>query len=1095
MLDTLVPWALLLGVVAATQVFANPDDGVNARFQFDNSLQDTDGEYTLTGAGVETAYVARGTGTALELAGESWLEVPQAVHTALQRDQSLSLSVDFYFKDTGEDESVRVILSNKDWAYDVFGLKIEVFNERIEWQPEGIIFVQFNIGVGTREVATRFFDLPMDQWHTATVDIDFVTNEVAFGVNGRKENKSLNESEGGESIDPTAFISHLGETPFRLGAHQSAAGVEPEWRNEFDIENGNTTTSNLAEVYLDNFVIQSPKPDGDAATVNASLRAFNRHLSGEEVLGNAALEAELLALRENLSGIDFAAISDEAGQFVSAHAEAFGPVYAIVERNNLDNVRYDDLPATSKAYVDLGVWMLESGLPDSDPSSAAGVTYIEHREWPGALAPGAERVTGGSADIRAEYVRDPGYLMGGMRQEPESELAAYLYRPTGFYAPAGEVVTVTVPDALVDSGLHLRVGVHADNHSLLASTSRFPKLTVDYRIDAATTEVLNPFGGNIYVLVPQDTDLGWHEITIDGAARAPYFSTRSGYETPSSEWSAIRQYPGVTADFESDKFMVSVPSAQIRTFDEAAALLERWDQIMDIFQVLHGRPMARSRAEAYVLDSTQLVVGSFPGGYPVTPGLYAEGPNGITDGFYSPFAVLNEGNWEQDLGLLVMLHELGHHHYGRFLLEGEQESYVNVPAVAVLQQLYGLTYDEALSFSGYQYFSRTDAAIDWMVTQNFRNGDAIGFDPTTEEPAIETSYQARGHAKYVDLAAIFGTWEALGDVYRTYYEDDLVTGTPPGTQAGVTHDDFLVRGSEALGCNLASLFHFWGIHPSASVAEQIVAYPACDGAAQRLIHYLDSAPRTNGEIASFYNEKTAVQENQLNAEVYGQLLESFDVEQAQEIRDVGGALLEAYFGVTADEPPSVPGVLTTALTVNPDAGGSVEFAWEPSVDPQDKPLTYAWALLDGESGEEVLSRAWVEGTSVSIGMDELSEALGLDEAGDAPVMVTQQVTTSDTFTVVSSSKVATTISTGPGDDSGGDETGGDESGGGGDAGDGDSGGDASPPPADDTATTPDPAPTPGGGGGGGGSFSLLTLFALVLMAAGRRQRPLTARMS
>ena len=643
----------------------NSTTPINSRYLFENNLDDEASDYLLSLNGLQTeSYVARENETAFHLQDRTWLEVPEQMHADMQLDESLSISVDFNFVNTGEDESIRVILSNKDWAYDVPGLKITAFNEKIEWQPDGIIFVQFNIGVGTREIATRFFELSMDEWHTATVDLDFASGTVAFGINGREVIKSLTESEGGEAVDPSQFISWMGQTPFRIGVHQSPEGEEPEWRNEYDINNGNTTTSNLAEVYIDNLIIQSPKPDGDVAVVKSSLTAFTQHLNGSLPLSDADLEQQLINFRQNIDGTEFSEFASEAKAFADTHASVNGALYKIQERNNLDNVVYDDLSAVSRAYVDLGVWLQLAGLTSDNASSAEGLTYIEHSEWPGALANDAQRITGGTADIRASWVRDPGYLMGGMRQEPDSELAAHLYRPTGFYAPSGEVVSVKVDEALVNSGLHIRIGSHADNHMALTSTSRFPVLSTIFRIESTTTNIVSPFGGNIYILVPQDTDLGWTEIEVDGAVRAPFFSTREGYQTSEADWSIIRQYPGVFADFESDKFMITVPTAQIQNFDEPVRLLQRWDEIMDILQTLHGRPFERSRAEAYVLDASQLVIGSFPGGYPVTPGLYAEGDNGITDGYYTPFAALNEGSWEQDRGMLIMLHELGHHHYG-----------------------------------------------------------------------------------------------------------------------------------------------------------------------------------------------------------------------------------------------------------------------------------------------------------------------------------------------------------------------------------------------------------------------------------------------
>ena len=1000
--------ALLFFAMSSVARAEDATNVVDSNYLFDGNFDDEADVYDLSLLGLETEnYVTRDNGQALELADRTFLEVPQQMHADLQLDKSLHISVDFLFRDTGEDESIRVILSNKDWAYDIPGLKITAFNEKIEWQPDGIIFVQFNIGVGDREIATRFFDLPMNVWHNAAVTLDFEANTVVFSVNGRKLTKSLTEAEGGELVDPSQFISALGSKPFRLGVHQSFDGGETEWRNEFDIENGNTTTSNLAEVLIDNFIVQSPRPAGDTTVIINALSKLTGHLTEAEPLTDVEISAYLTDLRQNLPGTDFSAFATQAKAFITAHQSVYGAIYRILERNNIDNVVYDELPDVSKAYVDLGVWLLEQGLTPENASSAEGLVFVEHREFPGALADGAERVTSGTADIRAEFVRDPAYLMGGMKLEPDSELAAYLYRPTGFYAPAGELVTVNVDPSWVNSGLHIRVGAHADNHISLSSTSRFPLLSVDYRIESETLQVINPFGGNIYVLVPQDTDLGWNQVEFLGAVRAPYFSTRAGYKTPADEWQNIRQYPGVWTDFESDKFMITVPTAQLQSFNQPTLLLERWDQIMDIMQTVHGRPLERSRAEAFLLDATQLVIGSYPGGYPVTPGLYAEGANGITDGSYSPFAVLRESFWEQDLELAIMLHELGHHHFGRFITEGEQESYVNVPAMAVLNQMYGLSLDDSLSNSEYQKFSRTDAAIDWMVTHNFRNGNKIGYDPTTQEPQVETSYQARGHAKYADIADIFDGWDALGTIYNVFYQEDLASGSPPGTQEDVSHDEFLLKASNALGCNLASLFHFWGIHPSNPVVAQLSALPVCDGAYDRVVHYLNNAPRTNEELSEFHAAKTAVSEFQLNAEVWAGLLVNFDGSYGQQIRDIGAQILANYFGIAADQPPSEPTPKHSSFNFDPVNRNDVYFSWRKSVDPEGQDISYSFVLKREDNGEVVFSKTWQSGTNVTIDGEEFYQALSNTVGTTNPTTLIQQVTTSDTFTVVQSDVVTT----------------------------------------------------------------------------------------
>lgn len=992
-----------------------PSAVIQSEYLFDGNIDDESGDYQLSIEGLGTeGYESSQDGSAFVLKDRSWIQIPQSLHDNIQLDKSLSISIDFMFKDTGVDESVRVILSNKDWAYDVYGLKIEAFNEKVEWQPDGIIFVQFNLGVGRIQVAQRFFNLSMDEWHTATVDLDFENETVTFGINGRTDTQPLFEDEAGDTVDPEAFLATMAAQAFRIGTHYSPEGQEPDWRDEASIASGNTTTTGLAEVLVDNFIIQSPKADGDVSLVIEALEGLTGHVSGSATSSQVQVAAWLTQLRQNLEGTDLTDFASQAKAFVDAHVAAKGALYTIEFRNNLDDTVYDTLPDESKAYVDLGVWMLDGGLTTANAQSAAGIVYTEHTQWPGALAEGAQRVTGGTSDVRAQFVRDPAYLMGGMKQVLDGELAAYLYRPTGFYAPAGETVSVTVDPSLVNSGLHIRVGAHADNHQLLTSTSRFPRLSVDYRIEDTTFDVINPFGGNIYVLVPQDLDLGWTEMNFTGAVRAPYFSTREGYETSEADWPTIRQYPGTFTDFESDKFMITVPTAQLQNFDEPKALLDRWDEIMDLFQVLHGRPAERSRAEAYLLDASQVVVGSFPGGYPVTPGLYAEGENGITDGYYSPFAALIEGTWEEDEGLSIMLHELGHHHYGRFVLEGGQESYVNVPAAAVFNQIFGLSFDDALSHSGYQRFTRDDAAIDWMLTDNFRNGNPMGYDPTTG--IIENSYQARGHARYVDLADIYGSWDALSKIYEMYYQEDQASGLPPPTQVEVTSDDFLLKGSRGLGCNLASLFHFWGVHPTDEASTELSDYPVCDGAEERIIHYLDNAPRTLEELEAFHQEKTAYHENQLTKEVYATLLTDFDTTYGQTIRDVGTALLTRYFGTEADAAPSVPVINTTVFNLDPNAGNDVHFAWSGALDPEGKSLRYSWVLKRTDTNEVLLSRNWLTETSVTISAEDIETALGAFTDAGVTVPLSQQVTTSDTFTLVQSELTSTSFTALPDSD-------------------------------------------------------------------------------
>ena len=297
-----------------------------------------------------------------------------------------------------------------------------------------------------------------------------------------------------------------------------------------------------------------------------------------------------------------------------------------------------------------------------------------------------------------------------------------------------------------------------------------------------------------------------------------------------------------------------------------------------------------------------------------------------------------------------------------------------------------------------------------MVTHNFRNGNPIGFDPTTNFEPIETAYQTRGHAKYVDIADIFGGWQALGDIYEVFYREDLASGTPPNTQVGVSHDEFLLKGSQALQCNLASLFHFWGIHPSTSAAVELQQYPACDGAKERILNYLNAAPRTNEELQLFHRQKTLLGENQLKFQIYDQLLPAFDESYGQQIRSMGARILATYFDVTPDTAPSTPSVNVAHFNFDPTRTDYNHFSWSESVDPEGQALSYSWVLMRADTNEVLLSRSWVTGTSVSIPRVDVLQALQplMNSSEDIPLI--QRVTTSDTFSVVQSSDTQTRYS-------------------------------------------------------------------------------------
>ena len=141
------------------------------------------------------------------------------------------------------------------------------------------------------------------------------------------------------------------------------------------------------------------------------------------------------------------------------------------------------------------------------------------------------------------------------------------------------------------------------------------------------------------------------------------------------------------------------------------------------------------------------------------------------------------------------------------------------------------------------------ASVDWMITENFRDGNEMG----KEWPRQEFQYQPRGYAKYSDITTLFG-FETLHNFFyqeHLYVEDGM---DDYGRPEGYDHDDWrTLRLSIQAGVDLRPLMHFWGVHPAEDEAklktsmEENGLQPSMD--VYNLIKYwLDMIPKNNAEF-------------------------------------------------------------------------------------------------------------------------------------------------------------------------------------------------------------------------------------------------------
>ncbi len=406
-------------------------------------------------------------------------------------------------------------------------------------------------------------------------------------------------------------------------------------------------------------------------------------------------------------------------------------------------------------------------------------------------------------------------------------------RPTGYFLQAGDTGSVDVPSSLVNKGYKILVGAHTSDKSAVEHTFRPYLMHMEFPITATKTKIYNPFGGGVYLIVPLGSADGLVTLSINNVVASPFFSNTSHRKTTPAEWDIQRKNPGPMADFETDKFMLQVPTSFIFNYPNPSLLMAEWDARIDAISSSHGQPPVSGNVKMFkqidVYRDHDLYGAA---GYPMSTDQY--------ETYYDSTRTGNENAWYLRTGPNFMkyggvanaktefwasidFHEYGHTlQVSMFSEHTEYESIVNFPAVALYNIAVGQDIDTALGNSQDALLNglpatRVSAAVDWMVSEKFRTGKIMTAD--------EMKYQYRGHAKYVDIVALFG-WDAIGKFFKEEQDravflkvdrrptfEDGFTKYYYGAMDGQGIDSRILRMSKAAGVDLRPLLHFWGVQP------------------------------------------------------------------------------------------------------------------------------------------------------------------------------------------------------------------------------------------------------------------------------------------
>jgi len=375
---------------------------------------------------------------------------------------------------------------------------------------------------------------------------------------------------------------------------------------------------------------------------------------------NQPLSAEDAAFAGNSLSICTGVVALDFHDFWSPLREVFNQTgWTIIEYGTLwDDVGYnmgDDPVADTLLRIEAA---LTQGLPANELPA-----HPSHAEFPGEVPANATRTT---RDVTID-----GNQSGLPSNFGYSSARAHLRMTTGLYAAPGEVVTVTLPLAIVDTGTYVLVGAHSDSLWGKSQLHRHPQIARWWYVDSTTMEVGNAFGGPIYIAIQAGSTLGEFDLTISNAVRAPRYIHG---QTDVFQWQQqYRNDPAPWAEIGSSQFILTVPSHEIRELDNPQELMDWWDEALGMEHEIYGYT-PWPRVERAVFDA-QISAGWMHSGYPFMA--HDLSVAGVVNVSY----MSENGDWG-------MFHELGHNHqWMPSTLPGTTETGCNFASVYLMEEL------------------------------------------------------------------------------------------------------------------------------------------------------------------------------------------------------------------------------------------------------------------------------------------------------------------------------------------------------------------------------------------------------------------------
>ena len=850
-------------------------------YDFENNLIDDisglNAIYTENGSdNITPTYMSANNGLGILLNPIQGIYLPKSLNSKLDFNKSIEFIFDFKLTSLGDRQGRKELLDlSTGWndnapGINIFTLKIDDNNYKVtlNYSDGG-----YNEGVANHRGAS--------QSNIGTFKVgDFVNFRLILDFEKKQWTSILNTTSSSGYFDDYFDWDKIKQTMLdnyiRLG-----------WLNRQGISGGEDDipwSGYTSTILIDNLKIFSPKSKSVLSELTIALNAMTKHVDGTSPLIQSQLKKYLTDIQLNYSE-NFTDAKSDIIEFLNTYEDKYDPLF-----KDGKQAVFSGLPIEAQTLIFLQQSIFDEEYKEN-PELMEGIKFEFSEVFPGKVKESALRNNNAAVEINGTY-----NVIHGARHATDTWDAK---RPTGYYAPPGELITITIPNQQLDKGMSVMIGAHERDHSNLSSTNRFLRISNKFSLTSEKTKILNPFGGGIYILVPEGSNLGYFEIKIDDAVKSPYFSSRVGKETDPLVWQAELAEQNISwVDIESDKFMTTLPSVFVNGIGTGAIdlpdptfMMEKWEEVADGFNYVSGRPLERSRAE-YIISDTRIPDNGFGTGYPAVYG----------DNDYNMMAIALLKNEPYKIGgIRTIFHEMGHLEWHP-TLGNAVESIVHLPAVYIWNHYYDLPLDTAFKVSAFQNLTMDQTTIDWAITDNFRNNKEIDCDPTMD-PGVchEVRYQHRGHAMYVEIADLF-SWEAVHNTHKVFVDEwkvktDKNWGFMESENGnGISTDELIRAASNSIGENMAPLFHFWGRQASSDLVDELKDLPLSVKVYNHLIDYKKLIPSNTSEFQQWY-DANYLSVGGVQQVRYDYAINNFDADNyGSDIQAQIDLIIETYYG-------------------------------------------------------------------------------------------------------------------------------------------------------------------------------------------------------